>query len=142
MAAAGGAGYRITDALRQKLAYYARFPQRSAPLKDMVEFGVPAPAPPNSCRPAPPPRLARAGHNPSQTTLLRAAQFLREELPVRLARRVIELESLPLGLSAMAPIQKVAGWYALSFEELASLPSSRHYDPNTYVRPPPPAAPA
>ena len=86
------------------------------------------------CRPDPAPlislfrhlaRSSRAGANPSQETLLKAAQFLREELPVRLAHRVVELDSLPGRLSEMPAIHKVKGWYALSFEELTSLPKPR-----------------
>ena len=75
------------------------------------------------------------GQNPSQGTLLRASQFLlgthllinvlldpnnhpppTEELPVRLAHRVKELDELPHNLSAMPSINKVKDWYAQSFE--------------------------
>jgi pyruvate dehydrogenase kinase 2/3/4 len=51
------------------------------------------------------------------------AKFLHEELPVRLARRVIELEDLPYGLSEMGSIKKVTSWYLDTFEELRSLES-------------------
>jgi pyruvate dehydrogenase kinase 2/3/4 len=50
------------------------------------------------------------------------AQFLHKELPVRLARRVVELENLPYGLSAMPSVQKVHSWYESTFEELRSTP--------------------
>jgi hypothetical protein len=56
------------------------------------------------------------GQNPSQGTLLKASQFLSEELPIRLSHRVVELESLPDGLSDMPSIGKVKEWYAQSFE--------------------------
>ena len=77
------------------------------------------------------------GQNPSQGTLLRASQFLSgmhnttheprrnvnsvpsispEELPVRLAHRVRELDDLPQGLSGMPSIRRVKEWYAQSFE--------------------------
>jgi pyruvate dehydrogenase kinase 2/3/4 len=39
-----------------------------------------------------------------------------EELPVRLAHRVKELDELPHNLSAMPSINKVKNWYAQSFE--------------------------
>ncbi|EGX47992.1 hypothetical protein AOL_s00081g319 [Orbilia oligospora ATCC 24927] len=55
-------------------------------------------------------------------TLFRASQFLSEELPIRLAHRVRELNNLPDGLSEMPSIQKVANWYAQSFEEITNLP--------------------
>ena len=80
------------------------------------------------------------GQNPSQGTLLRGSQFLLgmppllppclsvpshhlpEELPVRLAHRVKELDQLPHSLGDMPSINKVKNWYAQSFE-VCSLPS-------------------
>jgi hypothetical protein len=56
------------------------------------------------------------GRNPNQGTLLKASQFLAEELPVRLAHRVKELDELPHGLHNMPSIKKVKNWYAESFE--------------------------
>lgn len=38
------------------------------------------------------------GSNPSTGTLFRASQFLSEELPIRLAHRVQELDDLPDGM--------------------------------------------
>lgn len=38
------------------------------------------------------------GSNPSTGTLFRASQFLSEELPIRLAHRVQELDDLPDGV--------------------------------------------
>lgn len=52
----------------------------------------------------------------SAGTLFRASQFLSEELPIRLAHRVQELETLPDGLSEMPSVKKVHDWYAQSFE--------------------------
>jgi hypothetical protein len=49
-------------------------------------------------------------------TLFRASQFLAEELPIRLAHRVQELDSLPDGLNEMPSVKKVQDWYAQSFE--------------------------
>lgn len=48
------------------------------------------------------------GACPSDRSLLQAAQFLQQELPIRLAHRVTELENLPFGLSTKAPVLKVA----------------------------------
>lgn len=45
---------------------------------------------------------------PTERNLLMSAQFLHKELPVRLAHRVTELEQLPYGLSAKAPVLKVS----------------------------------
>ena len=44
------------------------------------------------------------------------ANSLSEELPVRLAHRIKELDQLPHNLSHMPSIQKVKHWYAQSFE--------------------------
>ena len=49
-------------------------------------------------------------------TLFRASQFLAEELPIRLAHRVQELDDLPDGLNEMSSVIKVKDWYAQSFE--------------------------
>jgi pyruvate dehydrogenase kinase 2/3/4 len=53
---------------------------------------------------------------PTAGTLFRASQFLSEELPIRLAHRVRELDQLPDGLNEMPSIRKVKDWYAQSFE--------------------------
>lgn len=39
------------------------------------------------------------GSRPSERNLLLSAQFLHKELPIRIARRAVELENLPYGLS-------------------------------------------
>ncbi|KAI7765128.1 hypothetical protein LZL87_005841 [Fusarium oxysporum] len=45
-----------------------------------------------------------------------------EELPIRLAHRVQELDELPDGLNEMPSVIKVKDWYAQSFEEITQLP--------------------
>ncbi|KAG9304378.1 hypothetical protein G9A89_019940 [Geosiphon pyriformis] len=92
--------YRIAPRLNEKIKYFAKFPQTGVSLRQMVMFG----------------------QNPSQGTLLRASQFLAEELPIRLAHRVKELDELPYNLSDMPSIIKVKNWYAQSFEELVDFP--------------------
>lgn len=54
--------------------------------------------------------------SPFAGTLFRASQFLSEELPIRLAHRVQELNHLPDGLSEMPSVRRVHDWYAQSFE--------------------------
>ncbi|KAD5507951.1 hypothetical protein E3N88_15654 [Mikania micrantha] len=54
--------------------------------------------------------------------LILAAQFLHKELPIRIARRAIELQSLPYGLSQKPAILKVRDWYLDSFRDLRSFP--------------------
>ena len=45
-----------------------------------------------------------------------------EELPIRLAHRVKELDELPHNLNKMPSIEKVKRWYVESFEVRLSLP--------------------
>ncbi|KAG2133089.1 mitochondrial branched-chain alpha-ketoacid dehydrogenase kinase-domain-containing protein [Suillus cothurnatus] len=94
------AAFRISPALWDKIHHFASFPQTGVSLQQMVLFG----------------------QHPSQGTLLKASQFLAEELPVRLAHRVKELDELPHNLSDMHSIRKVKNWYAQSFEELINFP--------------------
>lgn len=82
------------------IKYYSNFPATGVSLRQMVQFG----------------------EKPSTGTLFRASQFLSEELPIRLAHRVQELNDLPDGLNEMPSIGRVRDWYAQSFEELVTLP--------------------
>ncbi|KAL7266221.1 [Pyruvate dehydrogenase (acetyl-transferring)] kinase isozyme 2 [Rhizina undulata] len=92
--------WKPTTALMDTITHYSTFPATGVSLRQMVQFGK----------------------NPSAGTLFRASQFLSEELPIRLAHRVRELNQLPDGLNEMPSIQKVANWYAQSFEEITQLP--------------------
>lgn len=47
------------------------------------------------------------GSTPTLRNLLISAQFLHKELPIRIARRAIELDSLPYGLSQKPAVLKV-----------------------------------
>ncbi|GJJ14850.1 hypothetical protein Clacol_009118 [Clathrus columnatus] len=100
------AGFRITNALWDKVLHFASFPQTGVSLQQMALFG----------------------QNPSQGTLLKGSQFLAEELPVRLAHRVKELDELPHNISEMPSIIKVKHWYAQSFEELVTFPKPKLND--------------
>ncbi|CAK7217435.1 [Pyruvate dehydrogenase (acetyl-transferring)] kinase isozyme 2 [Sporothrix bragantina] len=91
--------WRKTDRLMDTIKHYANFPATGVSLRQMVQFG----------------------EKPSVGTLFRASQFLAEELPIRLAHRVQELENLPDGLSDMPSVRKVQDWYAQSFEEITTL---------------------
>jgi pyruvate dehydrogenase kinase 2/3/4 len=95
--------FKLQPALWDKLPHFSSFPQTGVSLQQMILFG----------------------QQPSQGTLLKASEFLSEELPIRLSHRVVELESLPDGLSHMPSIEKVKEWYAQSFEELVTFPRPR-----------------
>ncbi|KAJ2824468.1 [Pyruvate dehydrogenase (acetyl-transferring)] kinase isozyme 2 [Coemansia furcata] len=92
----------ISRELASKIAHFARFPQTGVSLRQMVEFG----------------------QNPSQGTLLRGAQFLHDELPIRLAHRVVELDSLPENLNQMPSVLRVKRMYIDSFNELINFPKA------------------
>jgi pyruvate dehydrogenase kinase 2/3/4 len=47
------------------------------------------------------------GSDPSDKNLLISAQFLHKELPIRIARRALELQTLPYGLSHKPAVLKV-----------------------------------
>jgi pyruvate dehydrogenase kinase 2/3/4 len=92
--------WKRTGRLMDQIQHYANFPATGVSLRQMVQFG----------------------EKPSVGTLFRASQFLAEELPIRLAHRVQELENLPDGLNDMPSVKKVTDWYAQSFEEITQLP--------------------
>ena len=62
------------------------------------------------------------GLSQHQRTLIQIATFLRRELPVRLARRVVELQQLPEGLHAMPSVIRVREWYEQSFVDIRRAP--------------------
>ncbi|EED15562.1 pyruvate dehydrogenase kinase [Talaromyces stipitatus ATCC 10500] len=92
--------WKASDKLMATIKHYASFPATGVSLRQMVQFG----------------------ETPSPGTLFRASQFLSEELPIRLAHRVEELNHLPDGLNEMPSIKKVKDWYAQSFEEIINVP--------------------
>ncbi|RKF57953.1 kinase, mitochondrial [Golovinomyces cichoracearum] len=92
--------WKKTEHLMETIKHYSGFPATGVSLRQMVQFG----------------------ERPSVGTLFRASQFLSEELPIRLAHRVQELQELPDGLNEMPSIKKVRDWYAQSFEEITTLP--------------------
>lgn len=94
------AGWQLTPLLREQIYKYANFKQTSISLRQMVQFGS----------------------NPSPGSIFLASQFIVEELPIRLAIKVKDLENAPLDLNEMPSTIKVRNWYAQSFEELTSLP--------------------
>lgn len=96
-------GWKLTAALRDNIYKYAAFPQTSVNIRQMVQFGP----------------------SPSPGLIFLASQFIVEELPIRLALKVRDLDNAPLGLLKMPSTIKVKNWYAQSFEELTSLPKPK-----------------
>lgn len=69
--------------------------------------------------------MVQFGPSPSPGSIFLASRFIVEELPIRLALKVKDLETAPLGLLDMPSTIKVKNWYAQSFEELTSLPKPK-----------------
>ncbi|KAJ1967271.1 [Pyruvate dehydrogenase (acetyl-transferring)] kinase isozyme 2 [Dispira parvispora] len=92
--------FQAPKQLMDKIYHFAKFPQTGVSLQQMVQFG----------------------RNPSQGVLLKASQFISEELPVRLARRVVELDNVPHELNKMPSVIRVKNWYIESFKDLIEFP--------------------
>lgn len=107
--------WKPSEQLLGRISHYASFPPTGVSLRQMVQFGE---------KPSVGEMISAALSRSILTdpgTLFRASQFLSEELPVRLAHRVEELDKLPDGLGDMPSIRKVRDWYAQSFEELTEM---------------------
>lgn len=106
--------WKASEMLMETIKHYSGFPATGVSLRQMVQFGER----PSTGRTAYPycSEKREAYVIDREGTLFRASQFLSEELPIRLAHRVQELEELPDGLNEMPSIRKVQDWYAQSFE--------------------------
>uniref|UniRef100_A0AAV1SYN6 Protein-serine/threonine kinase n=2 Tax=Peronospora matthiolae TaxID=2874970 RepID=A0AAV1SYN6_9STRA len=83
----------------------ARLPQTGVSLQYLLEFGT----------------------SISPQKLIQSARFLHEEMPVRYAHRIKNLEHLPHGLSDMPSVQQVREWYVNSAQELLQFPKVETY---------------
>lgn len=98
-----GTGWELTQALREKIFQYASHNQTPVSLRQMVQFGP----------------------TPSPGSIFLASKFIVEELPIRLAKKVKDLDSAPQGLNQSPSTIKVKNWYAQSFQELTELPKPK-----------------
>ncbi|RZC88209.1 hypothetical protein C5167_016009 [Papaver somniferum] len=64
--------------------------------------------------------MTEFGSRPTEKNLLISAQFLHKELAIRIARKALELEKLPYGLSEKPAVLKVRDWYVDSFSDVRS----------------------
>lgn len=92
--------WELTPALRDTIYRYASFRPTAVSLRQMVQFGA----------------------QPNPGLVFLAARFVVQELPIRLAIKVKDLENAPMGLSSMMSVNKVKNWYAQSFQELTDMP--------------------
>ncbi|XP_015689682.1 pyruvate dehydrogenase (acetyl-transferring) kinase, mitochondrial-like isoform X2 [Oryza brachyantha] len=96
----------VARAVAEEVARWGGMRQTGVTLRYMMEFGA----------------------RPTERNLLRSAQFLRKELPIRIARRALDLDSLPFGLSTKPAILKVRDWYLDSFRDIRYFPEVRNRD--------------
>jgi hypothetical protein len=75
----------VARAVAEELARWGGMRQTGVSLRYMTEFGA----------------------RPTHRNLLLSAQFLHKELPIRIARRALDLDSLPFGLSKKPAVLKV-----------------------------------
>jgi len=100
-----------TETLQEEVQRLAGYDQTSVSLNQYLDTGLGALL---AGRHAPPPE---AGLSKEESVLVQIGSFLRRELPVRLARRMLELESF--GRIAHAPsVHRVREWYEKSFIEV------------------------
>eukprot|EP00798_Chlamydomonas_sp_ICE-L_P026054 gene26054-11754_t len=71
--------------------------------------------------------ILQYGSQPKDKHMLISARFLHQELPVRLAHRILELSSLPKALAETSHVKQVKSWYSESFAELRRFPEVKDY---------------
>lgn len=92
-------GWELTAALKKQIYQYAAHKQTSISIRQMVQFGP----------------------NPSPGSIFLASNFIVQELGIRLAKKVKDLDNAPFQLNKMPLTQKVQQWYSQSFEELVNI---------------------
>ena len=101
-----------SHSLDQLIQQYAQLPQTSASLQTLLRVGAAAPLPSSG-------RLGR--HLVRQRVQNQMASFLRNEIPIRLAHRIQDLQQVPY-MRDMESVQAVQQIYVDSFEELLRVP--------------------
>ena len=116
----------VSPAMRKIIVEHSKIPQQARSLRNIYESGlVPLPLSPSLSLSL----FILLSHtllykkHPTAETILKDALFLKDELPVRLAHRLIELESLPDGLSEMPSVKIVKDWYTRSFLDIHGFPT-------------------
>jgi len=93
-------GIRNTASVAEKLAHYASFPATPVSLHQMVAFG----------------------RDPTPGRVLRAAKFLADELPIRLAHRIKDIDNSTHNLGKTPSFTTVRNWYMQTFQEITDFP--------------------
>lgn len=92
----------VSSFAMKEIRAFAQKPQTDVTLRAMFDIGRGVPS--------------------SSATLVQSAAFLYEELPIRLAKRAVELTNLPYGLSNTPSVKKVQALYVDSFIKITSSP--------------------
>mmetsp|Transcript_73617 Transcript_73617/g.195882 ORF Transcript_73617/g.195882 Transcript_73617/m.195882 type:complete len:377 (-) Transcript_73617:184-1314(-) len=93
--------FELTEEDEHEIMFYSLRHSSPVTLRELYQFGMQA---------------------KNKQTILIAAQYLHEELPIRLARRVRDLRKLPFGLAETESIAEVIRLYEKSFFVLRRLP--------------------
>ena len=107
--------YEFNDNFNEKIHYYSRKKQTPVSLQSLLDASRGETL--NTAQSMLPPSKEQA-----DKICISIANFLRRELPIRLAHRVIELENLPF-YKLSKSIQYVCSWYKASFTHIQSLPT-------------------
>ncbi|SPQ98325.1 unnamed protein product (mitochondrion) [Plasmodiophora brassicae] len=92
----------VSSFAMKEIRAFAQKPQTDVTLRAMFDIGRGVPS--------------------SSAMLVQSAAFLYEELPIRLAKRAVELTNLPYGLSNTPSVKKVQALYVDSFIKITSSP--------------------
>lgn len=90
----------LPEPLIEKIRRFSALPTTSVSLRTLYEYA----------------------RHADESTFVRAAQFLHREMPIRLAKKVEELEAIPGGLLRIRNVQTVRDWYVQSFRDISSFP--------------------
>ncbi|KAF8608447.1 mitochondrial pyruvate dehydrogenase [Ceratobasidium sp. AG-I] len=93
-------GIRNTASVAEKLAHYASFPQTPVSLHQMIAFG----------------------RDPTPGRVLRGAKFLADELPIRLAHRIRDIDNSTHNLGKTPSFTTVRNWYLQTFQDITDFP--------------------
>lgn len=75
-------------------------------------------------------QLCVFGRNMSIEKLLKSANYLRQELPVRLSHRIRDFQSLPFIVGTNPHLERIYGLYWAAFEQLRKVPFINSLDEN------------
>ena len=66
--------------------------------------------------------IYRTGKYFNNTDLIKYSNFLQKEIPVRLAKRVVDIQNLPYGLPSMGSVKNVGNLYSQSCQKILDFP--------------------